>query len=190
MNREYNKQYSHELGREMESLVYGHAGQPILVFPTSMGRFFEYEDTGMIRALGGKLEAGAIQVFCVDSVDGESWYNKGAHPGARIWRHVQYERYVINEFLPYLKWRNWAPQMVVTGCSFGGYHALNFSMRHPDVVSSCVTMSGSFDVRSFLRAGGFRIGWISTGITASMIGRCGDGWRKSIFRGWSLVVGR
>ena len=55
MNREYKKQYSHELGRDMESLVYGHAGQPILVFPTSMGRFFQYEDSGMIRALGGKL---------------------------------------------------------------------------------------------------------------------------------------
>jgi len=85
----------------MESLVFGHAGQPILVFPTSRGRFFEYEDAGMIHALGGKLEGGAIQVFCVDSVDGESWYNKGAHPGARIGRHVQYERYVISEFLPY-----------------------------------------------------------------------------------------
>jgi hypothetical protein len=39
MNREYRKEYSHELGRDMESLVYGHAGQPILVFPTSMGTF-------------------------------------------------------------------------------------------------------------------------------------------------------
>ena len=98
MNREYNKQYSQELGRDMESLVYGHAGQPILVFPTSRGRFFEYEDAGMIRALSSKLEAGAIQLFCVDAVDGESLYNKSVHPGARIWRHVQYERYVGNEF--------------------------------------------------------------------------------------------
>src|ERR1039458_6102 len=47
----YHKQFSHELGRDMESLVYGHAGHPVLVFPTSMGRFFEYEDAGMIRAL-------------------------------------------------------------------------------------------------------------------------------------------
>src|SRR5713101_6302295 len=56
MNREYNKQYSHELGRDMESLVFGHAGQPIVVFPTSRGRFFEYEDAGMIGALAGKLD--------------------------------------------------------------------------------------------------------------------------------------
>lgn len=134
----------------MEALVYGHAGPPLLVFPTSMGRFFEYEDSGMIRTLSGKLEAGNLQVFCVDSVDTESLYNKGVHPGARIWRHVQYERYVINEFVPYLKWKNWAPRIAVTGCSFGGYQALNFSMRHPDLVLAVVTMSGSFDIKSFL----------------------------------------
>lgn len=150
MNREYHKQYSKKLGRDMEALVFGHAGHPILVFPTSMGRFFEYEDSGMIRALSGKLDAGSVQVFCVDGVDTESLYNKGAHPGARIWRHVQYDDYLMNEFIPFLKWKNWAPRMAVTGCSFGGYHALNFSMRHPDLVSTCVTMSGSFDIKNFL----------------------------------------
>jgi esterase/lipase superfamily enzyme len=150
MHREYRKNYSHELQRDMEALVFGHAGQPILVFPTSMGRFFQYEDSGMIRALAGKIDAGQLQVFCVDSVDGESWYNKAVHPGARIWRHVQYERYLLHEFLPFLKWKNWAPRIVVTGCSFGGYHALNFSMKHPDLVSACVTMSGAFDIKNFL----------------------------------------
>jgi esterase/lipase superfamily enzyme len=150
MNREYKKQYSHELGRDMESLVFGHAGQPILVFPTSMGRFYEYEDAGMTRVLEQQLDGGKIQIFCVDAVDSESLYNKNVHPGARIWRHVQYEKYLLNEFLPFLKWKNWAAQMVVTGCSFGGYHALNFSLRHPEMVSTCVPMSGSYDIKSFL----------------------------------------
>ena len=66
MNREYHKQYSRELGRDMEALIYGHAGQPLLVFPTSMGRFFEYEDSGMIQALGGKLDA---IYFCLGKND-------------------------------------------------------------------------------------------------------------------------
>jgi esterase/lipase superfamily enzyme len=187
MNREYNKQYSHELGRDMESLAFGHAGQPILVFPTSRGRFFEYEDAGMIRALAGKLDGGAIQVFCVDSVDGESWYNKGAHPGARIGRHVQYERYVINEFLPYLKWKNWSPQIGVTGCSFGGYHALNFSLRHPDVVSSCVTMSGSFDIKSFLD--GYYDDNVYFNNPADYLPNSGDEWFLSRYRQMKIVLG-
>src|ERR1019366_9348707 len=34
--------------------------------------------------------------------------------------------------------------------------------------------------------GGFRIGWISTGTTVSMIGHCGSGWRESISSGTRL----
>ena len=73
MNREYHKAYSQELNRDMEALVYGHAGTPLLVFPTSMGRFFEYEDRGMIGTLAPKIERGELQVFCPDAVDTESW---------------------------------------------------------------------------------------------------------------------
>src|SRR6266550_1442466 len=76
MNREHHRNYSHELQRDMEALVFGHAGRPLLVFPSSQGRFFEYEDAGMIRTLAPKIDAGQLQVFCVDSVDSESLYNK------------------------------------------------------------------------------------------------------------------
>jgi hypothetical protein len=69
MNREYHKWRSSRLGREMELLVFGHAGLPVLVFPTSGGRFYEFEDRGMIAALAGKIDAGQLQLFCVDSVD-------------------------------------------------------------------------------------------------------------------------
>ena len=143
MNREYLKGYSRELGREMELLVFGHAGPPLLVFPTSMGKFFEYEDRGMIGALGAKIDGG-------DSVDTESWYNKGVHPRVRLMRHLQYERYILHELLPYLRSRNQSQQLAVTGCSFGGYHAVNFALKHPDVVSRCVSMSGAFDIHQFL----------------------------------------
>lgn len=150
MNREYLKAYSRELNRDMELLVFGHAGVPLLVFPTSMGKFYEYEDRGMIGKLGHKIERGERQVFCLDAVDTESWYNKGVHPRVRVARHMQYERYLLYELLPYIRSRNPAGQIAVTGCSFGGYHALNFSLKHPDVVSHCVSMSGAFDVHQFL----------------------------------------
>ena len=58
MNREFHRWYSHSLGREMELLIFGHAGARLLVFPTSLGRFFEWEDRGMIAALGDQLENG------------------------------------------------------------------------------------------------------------------------------------
>ena len=69
MNREYFKGYSSELHRDMETLIFGHAGTPLLVFPTSMGKFFEYEDRGMINVLAPRIDAGELQVFCPDAVD-------------------------------------------------------------------------------------------------------------------------
>ena len=85
MNREYHKQYSHELGRDMESLVFGHGGQPTpVLFRLPWARYFEYEDSRNDPRAGGQTGSpDRIQVFCVDGVDGESWYNKSAHPRPR-----------------------------------------------------------------------------------------------------------
>jgi esterase/lipase superfamily enzyme len=150
MNREYHKWWSPRLNREMELLVFGHGGTPLLVFPSSMGRFFEYEDRGMIGTLGWELANGRIMAFCVDSVDTESWYCKWAHPSGRVRRHIQYEDYVVHEVLPLMKTRSGHGRVAVTGASFGAYHATNFALRHPDCVSHCVAMSGSFDIKPFV----------------------------------------
>ena len=150
MNREFHKAYSQQLHREMDALVFGHAGPPLVVFPTSMGKFFEYEDRGMIGALAPKIEAGELQVFCPDAVDTESWYNKSVHPRIRVLRHIQYENYILHELVSFIRWKNQTPGLAVTGCSFGGYQALNFALKHPDVVTACVSMGGAFDIHQFL----------------------------------------
>jgi esterase/lipase superfamily enzyme len=150
MNREYHKWTSPQLGREMELLVFGHAGQPALVFPTSMGRFWDYEERQMIAALAPALEAGRLQAFCVDSVDAESWYNKGAHPAQRALRHNQYEAYLLAEVIPFIRSNNPAPRIAVTGCSFGGYHTINFALKHPQLVNHAVSMGGAFDIHQFV----------------------------------------
>ena len=88
MNREYHSWHSPALHRNMELLIFGHAGARVLVFPTSKGRFYEWEDRGMMGALGEHLEQGWVQLYCVDSVDEESWYAFWKHPGDRAWRHI------------------------------------------------------------------------------------------------------
>jgi esterase/lipase superfamily enzyme len=133
----------------MELLEFGHAGRPILVFPTSRGRFYEYEDRGMIAALASRINAGKYRVYCVDSVDAESWYAYGKPPGVRVWRHIEYEKYLLNEVLP-LVWSRSYGGLIVTGCSFGGYHCVNLALKHPDIVTSCVSMGGAFDLTSFM----------------------------------------
>ena len=150
MNREYHKWYSHRLGRDMELLVFGHAGTPLLVFPSSMGKYYEYEDRGMVQTLQWQIDTGQLMLFCVDSVDSESWYNKGIHPADRVRRHAAYEQYLLHEVLPLMRSRTGRHRIGVTGCSFGGFHCTNFALRHPGDVSHSVSMSGAYDIRQFL----------------------------------------
>lgn len=149
MQREYHRWYSPSLERDMELLVFGHAGARVLVFPTSMARFFEWEDRGLVGALAHHLSQGWLQLYCVDSVDIESWYARGKHPGARAWRQIQYDRYLTDEVLPLSLRKNPNPYLIATGASFGGYHALNFAFRHPECVGRLLSMSGLCDIRRF-----------------------------------------
>ncbi len=146
MNREYVHWHSPRLSREMELLVFGHGGAPVLVFPTSMGRFYQYEDFGMVEALRPHLEQGWLQLFCVDGVDGESWYNTGIPPHDRAYRHNQYEGYLVHEVLPFIKSLNSTDFLIVTGNSFGAYHAVNFSLKYPWLVNRVIAISGTYGV--------------------------------------------
>jgi len=135
----------------MELLVFGHAGARVLVFPTSMGRFYEWEDRGMVGALGEHLRRGWVQLYCVDSVDGDTWYARHKHPGERAWLHLQYERYLLEEVLPFTSHRNPDPFLITAGASFGAYHAMNLALRHPHRVGRVLAMAGLYDIKQLTR---------------------------------------
>ncbi len=143
--REYRRERSPALGRDMEMLRFGDRGLPLLVFPTSQARFYQWEDFGMVAALGDKIEAGFIQLWCVDGVDGESWYAKGKPPKERIQRQLAYERYILDEVLPQLP----APPVGV-GTSLGAMHALLLALRHPDRFAGFIGLSGAYNTQRWL----------------------------------------
>ena len=147
MHREHHRWHSPALGRDMELLVHGHGGARVLVFPTSMGRFYEWEDRGMVAALGEHVRRGWLQLYCVDSVDSESWYAKWKHPHDRAVRHAQYDAYLRDEVLPLLSHVNPNPFLIATGASFGAFHAMSFALRYPDHVGRVVGLSGLYDIR-------------------------------------------
>lgn len=147
MNREHHRWYSPSLSRDMELLVFGHSGARVLVFPTSQGRFYEWEDRGMVEALEDQIRNGWIQLFCVDSVDAESWYARWKSPAERAARHVEYERYLLSEVLPLTSQRNGNPFLMLAGASFGAYHALNFALRYPGVAGRVIGLSGLYDIK-------------------------------------------
>ena len=149
MRREYRAWHSAILGRDLQFIEYGHAGQAVLVFPTSMGTFYEYEDRGMVAALAPKIDAGALRLFCLETLDRESFYAP-RHPRARIERYLQWEQSLLHEFLPFAKKVSGQVTFGVTGCSFGAYHAFTMALRHPDAFTSCITLGGAFDLTRFL----------------------------------------
>ena len=146
MRREHHEWLSPALGRHMELLVFGEAGARVLLFPTRKARFFDYENWGVVEALRPKIEAGLLQLYCVDSIDAESLYCAHKHPAERIQRHLQYERYIIEEVLPLTQRSNPNMCLIAAGCSMGAYHAVNLSFRHPQLFGKVLGMSGRYDL--------------------------------------------
>jgi esterase/lipase superfamily enzyme len=146
MNRQYHKWYSKHLNRDMELLVFGHRGDRVIVFPTRQGRFFDYENWGLVDAVRDRINAGSLQLFCVDSYDSESLYAYEIAPWERIARHHRFEQYILCEVLPFSWSVNADSQLVVHGCSIGAYHAVNIAFRHPSLFGKVVAFSGRYDL--------------------------------------------
>lgn len=146
MNREYHRWFSPRLHRDMELLVFGHGGAKVLVFPTREGRFYEYENIGIVRALTEKLEHGHLQLFCVEGLADESFYCRWRSPPDRLQRYLQLEAYVLHEVLPFMAAKNGHGCTIVTGCSLGAYYAANLAFRHPQRFRKLAAFSGRFDL--------------------------------------------
>lgn len=148
---EYHKFFSSRIGREMEFKVYGHGGKPVIVFPSSGGRFYEYEDFRMVDACASFIERGIVRLYAVDSIDRETWLDAWKSPSDRARRHNDFDGYVVDEFIPFVRHHSGRTDgFLATGCSMGGYHSANFFFRHPDVFDSVIALSGIYDARFFV----------------------------------------
>jgi esterase/lipase superfamily enzyme len=152
MHIEYHKWWSPQLNQEMELKIYGHYGKPAIAFPAQGGRFFDFENFGMVSAVQHEIDAGRLKLYTVDSVDNQSWANFGLHPADRARRHEDYDRYIIGEVVPFIKdhCQDASLKLLTTGCSMGGYHAGNFFFRHPDIFDTMISLSGLFQLKMFI----------------------------------------
>ena len=187
MQIEYHRHYSGNLGREMAFKVYGHAGKPIIVFPSSGGSFFEYEDFGMIEACRDFIEAGKVRFFTPESVDSESWLNPEASSGHKSYMHGLYEQYILHELVPAIQHDfSWFAPMGVTGCSMGAYHALNFYLKHPDVFDVTIAQSGIYDARFF--TGGHMEDGVYLNSPVDYLRQMSDPWFLERYRQGSIII--
>ncbi|GGF93176.1 hypothetical protein GCM10010912_42710 [Paenibacillus albidus] len=155
MRISYHKEYSSFLNREMEYKIYGHAGKPMLVFPTSLGRFYQFEDSGMIETLHEFIDAGKLQIWACDSIDGETFFSAHWNREERINRHEQYDKYITRELIPGIlhqsKGNNGGAEqkILISGCSMGAYYSANFFFRYPHFFDTLIALSGVYSTQYF-----------------------------------------
>ena len=148
MNKEWTAWHSPALDKDMNILIYGHGGLPILCFPTQDSMCNNFEDFGMVDNLSDFIEDGRIQLFVVDTVDAESWSPKDWDKSYRARRQEQYFHYITDEAVPFIKSRNPYPP-AVTGFSLGANHSVITFLRRPDLFSGVIALSGVYDSDSF-----------------------------------------
>lgn len=150
MYRDVISYHSNVLGEDLGVIVYGMTGYPIIVFQTQDSKCTNYEDFGMISELADYIDGGKVQLFCVDSIDQESWSNTNGDKSWRAQRQEDYFRFVTDELVPYVHDRNGSDlRPLATGCSMGATHSAIAALRRPDLFQGCIALSGVYRTSFF-----------------------------------------
>ena len=150
MYRDAISYHSNVLGEDLGVIVYGMTGYPVIVFQTQDSKCTNYEDFGMISELADYIDGGKVQLFCVDSIDQESWSNTNGDKSWRAQRQESYFRFVTDELVPYVHDRNGSDlRPLATGCSMGATHSAIAALRRPDLFQGCIALSGVYRTSFF-----------------------------------------
>lgn len=150
MNKQVSGWFSPSLQKEMPIVSYGHAGFNLLLVPTAAADYLEYERFQLMDTLEPYINAGKVRIWSVNSINNESWLNKqmdGAHKGIR---HNQFNAYIFEEVIPYIKTNTSnEAQIIISGASFGALHSMNLFLKRPDLINGVIAMSGVYDLSEY-----------------------------------------
>ncbi|MCG9900470.1 MAG: esterase [Hydrotalea sp.] len=152
MHRSITSWYSPALSKEMPIVTYGHYGFALLLIPTAAADYLEYERFQLIDALAPFIESGKMKVYSIDSMNKESWLNNEMHPPHKAIRHNQFNEYVFQEVVPFIRNTSSNDIMIYTcGASFGALHAMNLFLKRPDIINGCISMSGVYNLAEYTK---------------------------------------
>lgn len=152
MKRELTQWFSPALQKEMPVAVYGDYGFALLLIPTAAADYLEYERFQMIDSLAPHINSGKVKVFSINSINNESWLNNEMLPEHKAIRHNQFNRYVIDEVVPFIKYHTSQETPIITcGASFGALHSMNLFLKWPDLIDGVIAMSGVYDLHEYTK---------------------------------------
>jgi esterase/lipase superfamily enzyme len=152
MERNISTWFSPRLQKEMPVAVYGYYGFALLLVPTAAADYLEYERFQLIDSLQPHIDAGKMKVFSINSINNESWLNAHMDPRHKIVRHMQFNNYVYEEVIPFIR-NNTSHDtpIIICGASFGALHSMNLFLRRPDLINGVIAMSGVYDLTEYTK---------------------------------------
>ena len=152
MRREITSWYSPALSKEMPIASYGHYGFAVLLIPTAGADYLEYERFQLMQTLEPMINDGKFRVFSIDSINKESWLNHNMEPAHKAIRHNQFNAYVFNEVIPFIRNATSQQTFIYTcGASLGAFHSMNLFLKRPDIINGTIAMSGVYDLTEYTR---------------------------------------
>ena len=150
MHEENRSWYSVSLRKEMPIATYGHYGFSLLMIPTAAADYLEYKRFELIDQMAPFIDAGKLKIFSVDSINTESWMNKQMEGAHKAIRQNEYNAYIFNEVIPFIKNSTSASTpIIICGASFGAFHAMNLFLKRPDLINGVIAMSGVYDLMEY-----------------------------------------
>jgi len=152
MKRELTSWYSPSLGRDMPIAAYGNYGFALLLVPTAAADYLEYERFQLIDTLQPFIDAEKVKVFSINSINNESWLNNEMIPEHKAIRHNQFNNYVFDEVVPFIRTNTSAEtEIIISGASFGALHSMNLFLKRPDLINGTIAMSGVYDLTEYTK---------------------------------------
>jgi esterase/lipase superfamily enzyme len=152
MQRHITSWYSPRLDKEMPIAVYGNYGFALLLVPTAAADFLEYERFQLIESLRPFIDSGKVKVFSINSINNESWMNYDMDPKHKVIRHQQFNSYVYDEVIPFIKTHtSYETPVIISGASFGALHSMNLFLKRPDLINGVISLSGVYDLTEYSR---------------------------------------
>jgi esterase/lipase superfamily enzyme len=152
MEKNLSSWHSPVLNKDMPIAVYGNYGFALLMIPTAAADYLEYERFQLMDAIAPFVDAGRVKVYSINSINNESWLNDGMDPRHKSIRHQQYNDYVFNEVIPFIRnSSSWETPIITCGASFGALHSANLFFKRPDLLQGCLAMSGVYDLTEYTK---------------------------------------
>ncbi|HMQ47176.1 MAG TPA: esterase [Saprospiraceae bacterium] len=152
MKREIHQWHSPSLNKNMEIAVYGHYGFALLLLPTAAADYLEYERFLMLDVIERQVNEGRVKVFSINSINAESWLNNHMHPRHKAIRHTQFNDYVYNEVVPFIRNSTSHDTPIITcGASLGALHSANLFFKRPDLINGVIAMSGDYNLGTYTK---------------------------------------